>query len=247
MDNLAPEYPRLYPARIRKIVPWYEELIDTVVTATTFISESRSCNCRTILEMGLGDGYLAQRLLEVSADTTVLGWEISKYVCEAVSSRLDSYCRQRRLLIFNKDINEIKTLRPHLGCCCKVVTCSLLLHDIPPDRRHDFLQNCYNILAPTGSMVLADTMLMGSEFMDQILVNDWIKSMREKGMSPSEIEEMKADDPYMFSAITEEELIGLFYQVGFKTVRTIWRHCNFAVIIASKADKNAVCRHQDNG
>ncbi len=63
MDNLAPEYPSNYANRIRRIVPWYEELINTIVAATTFISESRRCSCRTVLEAGLGDGYLAQRLL----------------------------------------------------------------------------------------------------------------------------------------------------------------------------------------
>jgi phospholipid N-methyltransferase len=224
-------------------VPWYERLIDTVVAATTFISESRRCNCRTILEAGLGDGYLAQRLLEASADTTVLGLEISSYVCEAVKSRLKHYCQKERLLIFNKDINELDILKPHLGCCCKVITCSLLLHDIPPAKRYNFLQGCHKILAPTGSIVLADTMLTGSEFMDQILVNDWIKGMQEMGIPADEIEEMKLDDPYMFKAITEEDLVGLFYKVGFKVVRTIWRHCNFAVIIASKADKNTDCPH----
>jgi phospholipid N-methyltransferase len=224
-------------------VPWYEDLIDTVVKATTFISESRKCNCRTVLEMGLGDGYLAQRLLETSPDTTVLGLEISPYVCEAVKSRLDCYCKQKRLLIFNKDINEINTLKSQLGCCCKVITCSLLLHDIQPEKRKCFIEGCYNTLSATGSMVLADTMLTGSAFMDQILVDDWIKSMQEQGTLPQDIEDMKLADPRMFKAITEEEVVGLFYKVGFKTVRTIWRNCNFAVIIASKADKNATCPH----
>jgi phospholipid N-methyltransferase len=241
MDHLAPEYPQIYPSRIRRIIPWYEELIDTVVKATTFISESRRCNCRAVLEMGLGDGYLAQRLLELSPDTKVLGVEISQYVCKAVESRLDSYRQQKRLFIFNNDINEITALKSRLGHCCKVITCSLLLHDIPPERRQAFLQDCYDTLSPTGSMVLADVMLTGSEFMDQLLVNDWIKSMQQKGTTLQEIEEMKADDPFMFKAATEEEIVGLLYTVGFKTVRTVWRNCNFAVIIANKADKHAVC------
>lgn len=243
MDNLAPDYPVLYPARIRQIVPWYEELIDTVVKATIFISESRHCNCRTVLEMGLGDGHLAKRLLELSADTTVLGLEISKYVCEAVSASLAPYCRQKRLLIFNKDINDIVDLKSSIGCCCKVITCSLLLHDIHPDNRLDFLKGCYDTLATTGSMVLADPMFTGSEFMDQILVDDWVKSMEKNGFTIQEIEELKKNDPHMFNAINEEELVGLFYQVGFKIVRVIWRQCNFVVIVASKADKDAICSH----
>ncbi len=245
MDHLAPEYPNLYPARIRKVVPWYEELIDTVVKATICISESRHCNCRTVLEMGLGDGHLAERLLAASPDTSVVGLEISEHVCKAVSTRLKEYCNQKRFQIFNKDIRDIGTLKSHIGCCCKVITCSLLLHDIHPDRRLEFLKGCYDMLAPTGSMVLADPMLTGSEFMDQILVDDWIKCMREKGMSEADIEALKTDDPHMFKAINEEDLVGLFYRAGFKIVRVIWRHCNFVVVIASKADQDARCSHHE--
>ncbi len=245
MDHLAPEYPLIYPARIRKIVPWYEELIDTVVKTTIYISESRHCNCRTVLEMGLGDGHLAECLLSASPDTTVLGLEISQHVCKAVSARLDDYCRQKRLKIFNNDIREIGSLKSQIGCCCKVITCSLLLHDIHPDKRLEFLKGCYNILAPTGSIVLADPMLTGSEFMDQILVDDWVKCMRENGVPAADIEKLKIDDPHMFKAINEEDLVGLFYKAGFKIVRVIWRHCNFVVVIASKADQNARCSHHE--
>ncbi len=176
----------------------------------------------------------------------VLGLEISSYVCEAVKANLEHYFNQKRLLIFNNDIRQIGSLKSHVGCCCKVITCSLLLHDIKPNRRLEFLKGCYEMLAPTGSMVLADTMLTGSDFMDKILVNDWINCMRQQGIQDNEIEKMKVEDPYMFKAITEEELVGLFYKVGFKIVRTIWRNCNFAVIIASKGEKNAVCPHLAN-
>jgi len=233
MDHLSPEYPVFYPKRIRRIVPWYEEMVQTVVSAATHISETRNCNCRTIVELGLGDGYLVRKLLEASPQTRVLALEISPHVCQTVKQGLGGYCDSGRLQIFNHNINQMDELKAQLKCC-RVVICSLLLHDINPEKQLDFLKLCGEMLSPTGSMVLADPMLTGSDFMDEILVKDWVAAMLANGFPQAEIDDLRRNDPCMFQALKEEDLVGLFYKAGFATVRTIWRRCNFTVAIASK-------------
>ncbi len=255
MDHLSPDYPVFYPQRIRRIVPWYEDLIQVVVSAATHISETRRCNCRTIVELGLGDGYLAQKLLEASPQSRVLALEISPHVCQAVRQRLSAYGQANRFQVLNQDINRLSELKPPLKCnyqtenadcyaytdesgfqlkCCRVIICSLLLHDIKPEKQLEFLTSCGKILSPTGSMVLADPMLTGSDFMDEILITDWVNAMLAKGFPKEEVEGLRQDDPRMFKALNEEDMVRLFYKAGFASVRTIWRHCNFTVVIASK-------------
>jgi tRNA (cmo5U34)-methyltransferase len=102
-----------YDARIRTFIPDYEEMLEVAADAVP-------PGARTIVDLGIGTGALAQRCLEVASRAKVVGIDADQEILHVAAQRLGD-----RASCVCSDFSGAKI------SACDAVVASLALHHIP--------------------------------------------------------------------------------------------------------------------
>jgi ubiquinone/menaquinone biosynthesis C-methylase UbiE len=214
--------PAKYDARIRSLIPLYDELIAEAARALGHAARP----VRTIVDLGIGTGALARACLESAPRARLWGIDADPDMMAVARQRLGQ--RSRRVtMTAGSFLDEALP-------SCDAMVASYSLHHIRSRRaKLAFYRRCFRALRPGGILINGDCAPASTARGFARDLDVWFTHLAKTFGSPCEgrriYESWAEEDTYV--PLAEE--IDLLERAGF-AVDVPWRRSPFAVIVASR-------------
>ena len=137
--------PEHYDARIRRLIPFYDELLHEAATALHLATRS----VRNIVDLGVGTGALAKTCLAVTPRARIWGIDADAGMMAMVARRLGSKRAQVQLVHGSFLTTELPPT--------DAIVATYSLHHIRSARaKQQFHRRCYDALRPGGVLINGD-------------------------------------------------------------------------------------------
>lgn len=215
--------PAKYDARIRSLIPLYDELIAEAARALGHAARP----VRTVVDLGIGTGALAQACLEHAPGARIWGIDADPDMMAVARQRLGQ--RSRRVtMTAGSFLDEALP-------SCDAMVASYSLHHIRSRRaKLAFYRRCFRALRPGGVLINGDCAPASTARGFARDLDVWFthlaKTFGSRAKGRRVYESWAEEDTYV--PLAEE--IRLLERAGF-TVDVPWRRSPFAVIVG--------CRH----
>jgi SAM-dependent methyltransferase len=211
-----------YDARIRSLIPLYDELISEVARALGQAARP----VRTVVDLGIGTGALARACLESTSGARVWGIDADPDMMAIARTRLGRLSR-RVTMTTGSFLNQ--SLPP-----CDAMVASYSLHHIRTTRaKLAFYRRCYGALRPGGVLINGDCAPASTPRGFARDLDVWFAHLGQTFGSRARgrrvYESWADEDTYV--PLTDE--IRLLERAGF-AVDIPWRRSPFAVIVGSR-------------
>lgn len=215
--------PAKYDARIRSLIPLYDELISEVARALDYASHP----VRTIVDLGIGTGALARACLARVPAARVWGIDADEQMMAVARTRLGQLSR-RVTMTSGNFLDE--ALPP-----CDAIVASYSLHHIRSRRaKGAFYRRCYHALRPGGVLINGDCAPASTPRGVARDLDVWhthlAKTFGSRARGRRVYESWADEDVY----VPLEEEARLLTRAGF-TVDVPWRRSPFAVIVGYRS------------
>jgi tRNA (cmo5U34)-methyltransferase len=137
--------PDKYDARIRSLIPLYDELIAEVARALGYASRP----VRTVVDLGIGTGALARACLEQAAGARVRGIDADRAMMAIARARLGRLSRRVTMTAGS-------FLEEPLPACDAIVASYALHHIRTRPAKLAFYRRCYRALRTGGVLINGD-------------------------------------------------------------------------------------------
>lgn len=213
--------PAKYDARIRSLIPLYDELIAEVAGALGHAARP----VRTIVDLGIGTGALARACLESAPRARVWGIDADADMMAIARTRLGHLSRRATMTRGS----FLDTALPP----CDAIVASYALHHIRSSReKQAFYRRCYRALRPGGVLINGDCAPSSTSRGFARDLDVWFthlaKTFGSRARGRRVYESWADEDVYV--PLADE--IRLLEGAGF-AVDVPWRRSPFAVIVAS--------------
>jgi ubiquinone/menaquinone biosynthesis C-methylase UbiE len=213
--------PAQYDAKIRTLIPLYDELLSEAAAALRLASRK----IEQIVDLGVGTGALAKACLSVAPRARIWGIDADASMMAMIGKRLG----RRRAQAQSVHGDFLDTPLPS----CDAVVASYALHHIrQPRAKQRFYRRCYEALRPGGILVSGDCApaTTPSAFAQDLEV--WFSHLgktfgRAKG---KKVYESWAEEDLYLPLAEETRMLR---RAGF-AVEVPWRRSPFAVIVGIK-------------
>jgi SAM-dependent methyltransferase len=214
--------PAKYDARIRSLIPFYDELIAEVTRALDHAARP----VRVVVDLGIGTGALARVCLEHASAARVWGIDADPDMMAIARTRLGR--RSRRVtMTAGSFLDEALP-------SCDAIVASYSLHHIRTSRaKLAFYRRCYRALRPGGILINGDCAPASTPRGFERDLDLWFthlgKTFGSRARGRRVYESWADEDTYL--PLAEE--IRLLERAGF-AVDVPWRRSPFAVIVGSR-------------
>lgn len=221
MDNVKKHFEeeaRGFDTIIRKLIPYYEEMIDGMVAA---IPHQRTDSIN-VIDLGCGTGTISKQIKQTFSRAKITCLDIAENMIEMSKLKLNNH----------PDVQyRVGDFRAcEFDDSYDVAVSSLALHHLVTDEEKiDFYRKIYESLRPNGVFFNADVVLGSSEHFQNLYMDKWISFMK-RHVSGEEIESkwipkyIEEDRP----AKLMDQIVWL-KDIGFSEIDIIWKYYNFAV------------------
>jgi tRNA (cmo5U34)-methyltransferase len=203
------EWASRYDAEIRQQVPRYDEIQDTVINLLSLRPPRR------VLDLGVGTGTTALRVLQALPEARVVGLDVSHEMLSRAEQRLREH--GARVELRTSDIAH-----PALEGEYDAIVSVLAVHHLWADQKRHLFSRLWEHLAPGGVMVVADAFRHASDRLMELY--DY-----PRPEDPHEAEHDHLDT-------TADQLTWLT-AAGFASVDVAWKYEDVGVLVAWKADR----------
>jgi len=215
--------PAKYDARIRSLIPLYDELIAEVAGALGHAGRP----VRIVVDLGIGTGALARACLTRAPGARVWGIDADPAMMAIARTRLGRL--SRRVTMTTGSFLD-QPLPP-----CDAIVASYSLHHIRTRRaKQAFYRRCYRALRPGGVLINGDCAPASTPRGFARDLDVWFthlgQTFRGRAQGRRVYESWADEDTYV--PLAEE--IRLLERAGF-VVDVPWRRSPFAVIVAARA------------
>jgi SAM-dependent methyltransferase len=214
--------PAQYDARIRSLIPLYDELIAEVARALGHASRP----VRVVVDLGIGTGALARACLERVSSARVWGIDADPAMMAIARTRLGPLSR-RVTMTTGSFLNEPLP-------SCDAIVASYSLHHIRTSRaKLAFYRRCYHALRPGGVLINGDCAPASTPRGFARDLEVWFEHLEKTFGSRARgrrVYESWADED-MYLPLAQE--ICLLERAGF-AVDVPWRRSPFAVIVGAR-------------
>jgi len=218
------EEAREFDEIILKLIPYYHEMIDALITAIPFeVSEKIK-----VIDLGCGTGTIAKKVKETYPNAQITCVDLAENMIEMAKMKLSPYSDIRYHI---SDFNHFTFTDSY-----DVAISSLALHHLESDKdKQDFYSKIYHALSPGGVFYNADVVLASTPHLQDVYMKQWIEFMG-KNVSKQEIEEKwlptyRAED---HPARLLDQL-AWFGKIGYVDTDVIWKFYSFAVYGGAKS------------
>ena len=135
------EWASRYDAEIRKQVPRYDEIQDTVVSLLSLRPPAR------VLDLGVGTGFTALRILDALPETSLVGLDVSGEMLERARQRLRAH--ERRVQLRSSDIAI-----PDIDGQYDAIVSVLAVHHLWADEKRHLFSRLWEHLTPGGILIV---------------------------------------------------------------------------------------------
>ena len=214
--------PAKYDARIRSLIPLYDELIAEAARALGHASRP----VRTIVDLGIGTGALAQACLTHASRARIWGIDADADMMAMARTRLGR--RSRRVTMTTGSFVEAPLPS------CDAMVASYSLHHIRTRRaKQAFYRRCYRALRPGGVLINGDCAPASTPRGFARDLDLWFthlaKTFGGRAQGRRVYESWAEEDVYV--PLADE--IRLLQRAGF-AVDVPWRRSPFAVIVGCR-------------
>lgn len=217
------ELGREYPIRIRQLVPAYDEMVDALSGLLAHEVEGRPEPLR-VLDLGVGEGTLALRVLESLPEIRLTGVDASTSMLERARRRLADHLDRTELL--EADLTGLHPPGPLVAAYS-----SLTLHNLERSEKAALLQRLRRRLSPDAPFVWADLIRHPDPGLQEHFTRRRIERARREGCPEDFIdwnfEKEGTDDVPLTPDETRELALG----AGFRRASPAWMHNVFAVFV----------------
>ena len=215
--------PAKYDARIRSLIPLYDELVAEVARALGHAARP----VRTVIDLGIGTGALARACLERAPGTRVWGIDADPDMMAIARTRLGR-------LLPRVTMTRGSFLDQALPPCDAIVASYSLHHIRTPRAKLAFYRRCYRALRPGGVLINGDCAPASTPRGFARDLDLWFahlgKTFGGRARGRRVYESWADEDVYV--PLADE--IRLLERAGF-AVDVPWRRSPFAVIVAACA------------
>jgi SAM-dependent methyltransferase len=214
--------PAKYDARIRSLIPLYDELIAEAARALDHAARP----VKTIVDLGIGTGALARACLERAPGARIWGIDADAAMMATARTRLGRLAR-RVTMTTGSFLDE--PLPP-----CDAMVASYSLHHIRATRaKLAFYRRCYRALRPGGVLINGDCAPASTARGFARDLDVWFthlgKTFGSRARGRRVYESWADEDTYV--PLAEE--VRLLQRAGF-SVDVPWRRSPFAVIVGAR-------------
>jgi len=214
--------PAQYDARIRSLIPLYDELIAEVARALGHAARP----LRIVVDLGIGTGALARACLESAPGARIWGIDADPDMIAIARVRLG---RLSRRVMMTKGSFLDEALPP-----CDAIVASYALHHIrTPGAKLAFYGRCYRALRPGGVLINGDCAPASTPRGFARDLDTWYahlaKTFGSRARGRRVYQSWADEDVYV--PLAEE--IRLLERTGF-AVDVPWRRSPFAVIVGCR-------------
>jgi tRNA (cmo5U34)-methyltransferase len=203
------EWASRYDAEIRQQVPRYDEIQDTVVSLLSLRPPHR------VLDLGVGTGVTALRILEALPAARIVGLDVSREMLGRARQRLRAH-RDR------VELREADIANPQLDGLYEAIVSVLAVHHLWADEKRHLFSRLWEHLTPGGIMVVADAFRHASDRLLELYD-------APRPADPHEREHDHLD--------TAADQLGWLTAAGFAAVDVAWKYEDVGVLVAWKADR----------
>jgi len=214
--------PARYDARIRSLIPLYDELIAEVARALGHAARP----VRTVVDLGIGTGALARACLESVPGARIWGIDADADMMAIARTRLGRL--SRRVTMTTGSFLDEGLPR------CDAIVASYSLHHIRTSRaKLAFYRRCYHALRPGGVLINGDCAPASTPRGFARDLDIWFTHLGKtfgSGAGGRRVYESWADEDTYVPLANE---LSMLKRAGF-AVDVPWRRSPFAVIVGSR-------------
>lgn len=220
------ELGREYPTRIRQLVPAYDEMMETLPALLSHVIEGGdgAAEAPFVLDLGIGEGTLALRVLETLPGVRLTGVDASAPMLEKARRRLADHLDRTELL--EADLAALDPPGPLAAAYS-----SLTLHNLARPEKVGLLERLRRRLAPGAALVWADLIRHADAGLQDHFTRRRVEVARQRGCPEDfmawNFEKEETDDVPLTPAETRE----LARKAGFGRTSTAWMHNLFAIFV----------------
>lgn len=207
-----------FDAIIRRLIPYYEQMLDALVAALPFERDQAI----SVIDLGCGTGTIAKRIKNVYPQAKITCVDIAEQMLRIAKTRLGEG-KDMRYQIANFEEYEFDSVYD-------VAVSSLALHHlISDDDKIKFYKRIYFCLNQGGVFYNADNILGSSPYLQGLYIKRWQDYMRLQ-VATEEIEQKwmpkHYDEDHPAKLVSQ---LTWLQDIGFVNVDVIWKYYNFAV------------------
>jgi len=214
------EEAHIFDETIVRLIPYYDEMIEALVSSLSF----SSCKRPSVLDLGCGTGTVSARILERFPEAHVTCLDMASNMLGMAKQKLASYSMEECQFI----CADFSLWNPSVRY--DAIVSSLALHHLPDDEaKKAFLAKVYGALASGGVFVNADVVMSGNDALQDMYLRKW----REFMLKTVPVEEV---DEKWFPSYRNEDCPAILLDqlewlkgVGFAPTDVIWKYYNFTV------------------
>jgi tRNA (cmo5U34)-methyltransferase len=211
-----------YDSWIRKVIPRYEEMLDTLVDS---LPSMKHDGCQ-VIDLGCGTGSLSQKLLEAHPEVELICLDMASGMLDLAKERLQEYPNIDYVL---SDLYDYE-----FGDNADLVISSLALHHLVTDQDKKMIyRRIFDNLRPGGSFLNADIVLGSDQGMQGLYLQRWIEFM-DRSLPKDEVADVIQRYHREDSPAKLYDHLRWLDDAGFRSVDTIWKHLNFAIYYGKK-------------
>ena len=211
-----------YGALIRKLIPKYKEMHELLMDCLNLSKNSKI----KILDLGVGTGETALRILKKFPNVEIDGIDISKKMIQQAKIRLKKYIS--RIKFFEGDMIDFDFTKKY--CSAFGV---LSIHHLNNHQKQAFFKKIFNCLEENSVFVIADIIKFDTEKETKQKEQGWkeflLKNLGEK------------EGNFWFDYYFQEDIpdsvnsqLNWLKEAGFKEIKCIFEHINYAVFYGKK-------------
>jgi tRNA (cmo5U34)-methyltransferase len=203
------EWASRYDAEIRQQVPRYDEIQDTVISLLSLRPPHR------VLDLGVGTGVTALRILEALPAARVVGLDVSREMLGRARQRLRAH-RDR------VELREADIANPQLDGLYEAIVSVLAVHHLWADEKRHLFSRLWEHLTPGAIMIVADAFRHASDRLLELYDHP----------RPADAHEREHDH-----LDTTADQLAWLTAAGFAAVDVAWKYEDVGVLVAWKADR----------
>ncbi len=216
-DRIAGEYDSI---KLR-VIPGYRE-VQALVDRYAAVPDRAPAR---VLELGLGTGEWAERLLQCHPEVAFDGVDFSERMRDIARRRLERF--RDRVRLHATDLNE-----PLPPGSFDLVVSFFALHHVRDKRR--LIGEVAARLADGGRLLWADITAAGTPALEQLFLDDWVAFMRDAAVEEHEITHVLQDHQDNDLPETVESQLGYLQQAGFDPVAVVWSNGKFVLFFGRR-------------
>jgi tRNA (cmo5U34)-methyltransferase len=222
-DHFAAQW-QDYDDRIRRTIPHYEGALEVLVGTL-----KRSCPTPCwIVDLGVGTGGLAARLLDAFPDARLTGIDLVPSYLEIAADRLERHAD--RVELIEGDIAAMDLPRD-----VDVFVTSFVLHHTEDATKRRVYEQIWSGLRDGGVMANADFVDSSSAHYSRVFDERRVENMRAVGMTESEISVHYLEHRKLERPTPLETQLEWLRDLGLADVECYWKYLNLAAFGGRKA------------